>query len=145
IHNGLRRAQLTAVADYCRAAFFLNGVEVARREPYEAAFRLDVTEHLQRGGNALVVTARRVEGPAAVMLRLELEYEDGRRTTFVSNESWQAADFNDQALAPPAELQAAWRPAAVLGHVARFPWGQSPDAIAIRAADNYEQWKQALD
>src|SRR5690606_2389024 len=67
IHNGLRRAQLTAVADYCRAAFFLNGVEVARREPYEAAFRLDVTEHLQRGGNALVVTARRVEGPAAVM------------------------------------------------------------------------------
>ncbi len=145
IHNGLRRAQLTAVADYCRAAFFLNGVEVARREPYEAAFRLDVTEHLQRGGNALVVTARRVEGPAAVMLRLELEYEDGRRTTFVSNESWQAADFNDQALAPPAELQAAWRPAAVLGHVARFPWGQSSDAIAIRAADNYEQWKQALD
>ncbi|MBW3598036.1 MAG: hypothetical protein KY475_12255, partial [Planctomycetes bacterium] len=110
---------------------------MARREPYGDLVDLDVVEQLRTGENEIRVACQSVEGPAAIMLRLELHYADGTRASFVSDEHWQAA-IRDAGADD-------WNTVATFGAVAERAWGDVGDSIAIQPADNYEQWKQALD
>jgi hypothetical protein len=102
VHEALTRAQLTAAAEYCEASFHVNGAEVARREPYGNLVRIDVAKQLRAGENELLVAASSVAGPAAIMLRLELQYEDGSRELFKTDETWQVATFDADAALGPA-------------------------------------------
>jgi putative heme-binding domain-containing protein len=144
LRANLTRARLTAVADYCDAAFFVNDQEVARRGPHESPVQLDVLGRLNRGENKLFICCRSAEGPAAVMLRLDVEYEDGRRETFGADETWQAAILDSEYLSPPRGQDAVWRPVTSFGAVEIYPWGEQADTVTIRPTDNYEQWKQAI-
>lgn len=138
----LVRARLTMAADFCHAAIFVNDTEAARREPYSEPARLDVTTQLRQGENTLSIYARSVEGPAAVMLRLELEYADGARQMLVSDEQWQATPLG--APSDPNKVQVDWASVAAFGSVDKHLWDEAGQNIAIKPADNYEQWRQAL-
>ncbi len=145
VQEGLTFGRLTALADYCDAAIFVNGKKIAQSEPYDAPLRQDITVHLQPGANELCLCGQTEEGPAAVMLRLELNYRDGGSQQFVSNESWRATPLAPGSLQPTPAGGAKEKPVAVLGAVESYLWTEGPSGVAIQAADNYEQWKQALD
>jgi putative heme-binding domain-containing protein len=139
----LRRAELRVVADFCHARVFINGKPVATRGPYETLLTRDVTDYLRSGKNTLGVCCRSARGPAAVFMRLDLQYADGSKQTVVSDKTWQAANLTGERLDwPKGEVK--WQPVAALGAVARFPWGDTSAGIAVQPADDYTQWKRAI-
>ncbi|MCH8922144.1 MAG: hypothetical protein IIA67_03215, partial [Planctomycetes bacterium] len=140
----LRRAELRVVADFCHARVFVNGKPIAVFGPYESRRTLDVTDHLRSGKNTLGFCCRSARGPAAVFMRLDLQYADGSKQSVVSDETWQAAKLPDQKLDWPKIEQLKWQPVITLGAVARFPWGDTSAGIAVKPADDYTQWKRAI-
>lgn len=149
VEGRIDHALLTVVADFARAAIFLNGRRVATQEPYGKVVRLDVTEQLHSGENAIGLCVRSVDGPAAVMARLELELAGGGKQTIVSDTDWLAAsiDAKTQLRWPsPEELKKPnWRPAVSFGNVILRFWRLEEDTIAISPVDDYTQWKRAID
>ena len=135
-------ARLRGVAGYCRAVFYVNGRPVGAREPYEQLLEIDVADQLVEGQNTLGVSCRSVDGPAAVFLQLDLEFDDGRQQTIVTDERWCAGSFEGASLRWPAIGNIESTPVASFGGVARFPWGDASDSITVRPLDDYTQWKR---
>ncbi len=140
----LKSARLTGLADFCFAKFYINGTEVESQEPYRERLLLDCLDQLQIGRNKVAVSCRSVDGPAALFVRLELEFADGSRRSIVSNENWQASELVNRSLELPSGQNSEWSRCHSFGDVARYPWDSPPDSIAIGAADDYTQWKRAL-
>ncbi|MCH8045863.1 MAG: c-type cytochrome, partial [Planctomycetes bacterium] len=111
--------------------------------PYENLLTLDVTDDLHSGKNTLGVCCRSARGPAAVFMRLDLQYADGSKQSVVSDKTWQATTLPSKLLDwPKSEIK--WQPAVALGAVARFPWGDTSAGIAVKPTDDYTQWKRAI-
>lgn len=131
IKGRLRSARLRGVADYCRATFLLNNDKAAEREPFGGLLDIDVTDQLKPGNNRIRICCRNVAGPAAVFLKLDLEYENGRKQTLVTDKSWEL------------RLPDIRKPVVTLGRVARLPWGDMTDTVTVQPLDDYEQWRAA--
>jgi len=87
------RAQHAAIhlaGDFCDASLELNGSEVARVHRGEARIRGDVTRHLRRGRNVIVVRATKLGGPAAVAVELVVTSATGLERTTASDATWRA-------------------------------------------------------
>jgi putative heme-binding domain-containing protein len=132
VRGRLLRARLRGVADYCQAKLNVNSKQVAHWQPYAGRRELDVTEQLKQGRNKIVICCQATEGPGAVFLRLDLEYDDGHKQTIVTNKSWHSA-------LPDVHKS----PVSTFGRVARFPWGDVTDTVTVQPIDDYEQWKAA--
>ena len=125
----VRSAELRGVADFNELEIFLNRRSVAAIENYSPRFTIDVTASIQQGHNQLRLQSTSSAGPAAVFVRLDLQFKDGSSESILTDESWQA---NGKA-------------ARSLGRVADEPWGVTTRQVGIDAFDDYTQWKQALN
>ncbi len=141
----LRRAHCVAVADYCQGSLFINGQVVAQHDPLTAPIKVDLTPSLLEGQNTVSVSCRSMNGPAAVMVRIELEYADGSRHVVVTNDKWQGAKREPYVAAQwPEEKQISWQAVVSQGTVVAHRWGLEPETIAISSVDDYTQWKRAV-
>jgi putative heme-binding domain-containing protein len=142
-----RRAELVVLADFCRSVVYVNGEPVGRGEPYGPIVRVDIAGRLERGKNVVgIVCQSSASGPAAALVRLEMQSADGEPQTVRSGDDWQAAELRDGApLTWPDTEKLAWRRAESLGAVGERFWGLGKDTIAISPVDDYEQWRQASD
>lgn len=133
--EGVQRATLAGVADFCRMIVRLNGKTVAEGEAYSDPVFVDVTAAIRQGQNLLEVTAFGLEGPCALAIRLEVSPARGEEQVIVTDSTWSAAssgkDFH--ARRQPVDL----------GEVREFELDPHRQ-FGITALDDYEQWKQAL-
>ncbi|MBT6484883.1 MAG: hypothetical protein HOK71_09445, partial [Planctomycetaceae bacterium] len=139
----VRSARLSGAVDYAHAIVYVNGHRVGSREPYGTQLETDVSEKLKPGKNTVGICCRSVDGPAAVFLRLDLELEDGRKQTVVTDSRWRSVVIGGDRLDWPSLKAAKLLPVTTFGRVARFPWGETTDTVTVRPLDDYTQWKQA--
>ena len=143
LNDRVLRARLRGVADYCRATLYVNGQRVGGREPYGPVVDVDVADRLNVGQNTIGVCCRSIDGPSAVFLRLDLEFENRRQRTIRTDERWQATRLEGDGLDWPQIEGINPKLVALFGRVARFPWGETSDTVTVRPLDDYTQWKQA--
>jgi len=133
VEQPIQSAKLRFAADFCEATVEINGQGVVSVLPYCQTVDVDTTAAMKLGENRIVISAKSVEGPFAVALSLTLIAADGKQTTFVTDERWQAAVAGGE------------RKAAVsTGAVNAALWGLGRRPATIDPFDNYEQWRQAL-
>ena len=138
LRAGIRSAELDALADD-QMKVFANGKEVANVSEQHLIERIDVTEHLKQGRNALAIEGMNHGGPGGVLLRLNVTYDDARKEQIVTDptwkatlkapDGWQQSNFND----------AAWPRAIDFGLIGVQPWGDP-----IGEDEDYDQWKRSL-
>ncbi|MBW3542874.1 MAG: c-type cytochrome [Planctomycetes bacterium] len=153
VEQRVTAARLHMTADFGRAEVRLGDERIASQRPYEQPvwssrsadpmgapndpYRItgaDVTEFVRLGRNRIEIRLEPVAGPSAVLLRLDLDLADGRRESIISDGKWRVATPTDgePRWTAPVDRGPAVEPAYRFG-----------DSIAIRPADDYEQWKQA--
>ena len=109
---------------------WLNGAKVSENAPEDYAWRrayeVELTEKLKPGRNVLAVDADNTQpGPAGLALKLVVELADGKRLSWISDDTWKAtvkpapgkpffaSDLDDSK----------WSASAVTGKVGMAPWG----------------------
>ncbi len=125
-------ATLRCAGESASLSVLLDGETVATLEPYDPLATIDVTDRLHVGAHRLAVSATSVSGPSAFFLQLDIEFNDGRRETIVSDDSWWTGR-------DPARVAAI-----SFGEVDSRLLVPKSRRVGIAAVDNYEQWKQAL-
>ena len=124
-----RWAYLVIVADD-KYRLWLNGAKVSENAPeeyaWQRAYEVELTEKLKPGRNVLAVDADNEKvGPAGLAMKLVVELADGKRLSWITDDSWKATAKP----APGAPFFApdlddtAWTAAAVTGKVGMAPWG----------------------
>lgn len=117
----VNRATLTATCDN-GADVFLNGQRVLRNSEWSRPASMDVGAKLQSGENTLHVAARNSEGIAALLVKLDLQFEGGRKQTMVSDTSWLTTENTTGTPNAPLPSEG-WVAATSLGALGREPWG----------------------
>ncbi|MCA9175842.1 MAG: hypothetical protein KDB14_15255, partial [Planctomycetales bacterium] len=125
--GSVRSARIVGGADFCHLSIQINGVAAADVDAYADWFDLDVTEHFREGANRIVLSATRVEGPAAVAARVTVQLADGRILSRDTDGDWMSESGGVRSL----------------GRVLRRMWLPERPA-SIRPTDDYTQWKRAL-
>ncbi|TWT39443.1 Cytochrome c [Blastopirellula retiformator] len=127
----VKQATLYATADNHISATF-NGKPVIQHDDWATWGKANVTK-LIRDDRALIAAAGKNDsGVAAMLLKLEVEYKDGKKQTFVSDDSWSVSTKS----APGwdrAGFKADWKNAYVLGKLGMQPWG-NVNVAAVAAA-----------
>lgn len=130
----VRFARLTLAADN-RHVTRLNGRVVATGDDWSAPGSFDVSRALRFGTNTLTIEVENDGGPAGVYAALELDFDDGRRSTFVTDSDWIATD----GAARPCTTTSFGRISAPLG-----PWpasigaAQATPASAITVPEGFD-------
>ncbi|MBK6941653.1 MAG: DUF1080 domain-containing protein [Planctomycetes bacterium] len=93
-----RFARLTIAADN-RHVTRLNGRVVATGDDWSAPSSFDVSRAVRLGTNTIELEVVNDGGPAGVFAALELDFDDGRRETLVTDSDWTARDDRDHPLA----------------------------------------------
>ncbi|MFG2890972.1 alpha-L-rhamnosidase [Streptomyces sp. NPDC048248] len=145
VPDGVVRARLVVAADD-GCTTYVNGTRVAHTDADGAADNwrrpvvADVTD-LLRGGPAVIATAatNETEGPAGLLVALELMASDGTVSTVATDATWKALDKepsggwesadHDDASWPAAKVAAAW---------GSGPWGKVAPAYAPAAQLRHE-------
>lgn len=110
-----KSATLTATCDN-GAEIFLNGKLLATNPDWQFPVRADAIKHLVIGGeNHLVVKARNKGGAAALILKLELEKQNGTVDVIETSAKWDATPTGKEE----------WRPAVVIAEYGAGPWGKA--------------------
>lgn len=134
---------LAGNADFCSISIFINGKRVARVNGYSPRFRFDVTAHVRQGRNVIGVMASSKSGPPAFSLRLKWRHKSARMA-LITSRNWKWTKSPRKGWLKPGFNTKGWSNAKELGVVADEPFGDHPDTVTIRAADDYTQWKQAI-
>ena len=122
-----KTAVLTAAGDN-EATVWLKGTKILVADDWKRPQKADVTNLVGGGPISLAVLGRNANGPAGVLVALDLTYPDGSQKRVVSDDSWKAAP--DQTgpdgwawtgNAYPAAAD--WKTAADLGPAGAAPWG----------------------
>ena len=135
-----KSATLTVAGDN-EATVWLGGTQVLQTADWTRPERADVTNLVGAGPNSLAVLGRNADGPAGVLVVLDLTYPDGTAKRVVSDGSWAVAEGQTgpdgwawvAADYPPA---ADWGRAKDLGPAGVEPWGDVKygDALPAPAA-----------
>lgn len=121
--GGVKRAVLGIAADNHFTAY-LNGKRVANGTGWEQLQQIDVTANIVAGTNTLAVEGRNDSGIAALLVRLEITGDDGKKQTVVTDTSWLAG-AEKVARWPSRDFEpAGWVAARSLGELGVAPWGK---------------------
>ena len=131
-------ATLTVAADNSATVWF-GDAEVLQTADWKRPEKVDVTDRVGGGPNAIRVLARNAGGPAGVLVVLDLKYPDGTAKRVVSDSSWKAAREQTGPdgwawIAADYSAAAEWDPAADLGPAGVKPWGDVKYGDALPAA-----------
>ncbi len=95
------------------ATALLNGKTAAENEDWMKPVKVDASKLLQTGTNELRVDARNLDGTAAMVAILTIEFSDGKKQVVETGADWEVADAGT----------AAARPAVVIAKYGAAPWG----------------------
>src|SRR5882762_9777666 len=95
IEGRAQKATLEVAADN-NAEVFLNGESVATAQSHSEATHTDVAGKLKTGENLLAVRGLNQEGPAALLVRLEINLGSRRKQVVVSDASWLTSASEDK-------------------------------------------------
>ena len=138
-----QQVRLWGLADYCHAAFYINGNRVQSSEPFDGMFSIELADHLRTGPNTIGVCCRSGEGPAAVFLELFLSFDAGNTREIATDHSWRFVALPGDQLDWPTNDRIAGNPVTALSPVDRFPWGDGSDSVTVQSPDDYTQWERA--
>ncbi|PQO43292.1 c-type cytochrome [Blastopirellula marina] len=117
----VKQATLYATADNHVTVTF-NGKPVIQHDEWNNWGKADVTKLISDKTALIAVAAKNDDGAAALLVKLEVTYKDGKSATFVSDGSWSVAAKS----APgwdKAGFAADWQKATVIGKLGIQPWG----------------------
>lgn len=136
IQDKIAKAGLAVAADN-QATVWLNGEQVATSDSHEHASIADVTGRIKTGDNQLAIRAANHDGPAGVLVNLEIIAASERRQFVVTDTSWRASAIeSDDWLAPAVRTPANWVAAQSLGRIGSPPWGDPLKPIQATTADS---------
>jgi len=132
----VQKATLAVAADN-DAEVFLNGKLTATAHGYTEALHTDVTGKIKAGENVLAVRGLNQEGPAALMVRLEIQPVGQKRQVLVSDRSWFTAVSEEEGwrtleFKPSSE----WVSAVSVGKLGDGPWGNALKQAKATAAED---------
>jgi putative heme-binding domain-containing protein len=118
----LKKATVSAACDNVMS-LFVNSKKLLDHVSWETAFKEDVTKELKEGNNVIAIRGVNQGGAAAMLARITLETEDGKKTYYVTDgswtvneemvEGWQKNDFDDSK----------WAKAKIVARYGAAPWG----------------------
>ncbi|UUO07696.1 c-type cytochrome [Blastopirellula sp. J2-11] len=127
----VKTATLYATADNS-ITVSLNGKPVIQHRDWGSWGKANVTS-LIRDDRALIAAVGKNEGgSAALLVKLEVEYKDGKKTTYVSDGTWSVATEASPGW-DHADFAADWKQATVLGKLGMQPWGNVGKATIAAA------------
>ena len=118
-------ATLTVAADN-EAVVWLDGTKVLQNNSWNQPSRADVTALAGGRTKVLSVRAKNANGPAGVLVVLDLVYPDGSKKRVVSDASWKLApgDVTGSGWTTPGYAGAdGWKNANTRGRLGAKPWG----------------------
>ncbi|MFH5802666.1 c-type cytochrome [Alienimonas sp. DA493] len=139
-----KSATLTVASDN-QAVVWLDGTKVLSSRSWSEPSRADVTALGGGRSKVLSVEAKNEDGAAAVLVVLDLEYNDGSKKRLVSDSSWKVAPegVTGAGWTTPGFVGAeSWANAKDLGALGVQPWGnvleKAPSAPGATPADEIE-------
>src|SRR5688572_7936624 len=123
VRGEVTKAVIAVAADN-QATVWLNGQQAGRSDSHERAAYSDVTTRIKSGENVLAVRAVNNDGPAGVLVSLEITSAVQRKQPVVTDGSWLASateeeDWRSATVKTPAN----WIAAKSLGKAGTQPWG----------------------
>jgi hypothetical protein len=132
------KAVLAVAADN-EATVWLNGKPAGNSDSHDHAAYSEVTAHLKAGENLLAVRAANHDGPAGLLVSLEITSTVQRKQLIVTDATWlvSAAEEADW---PVAQIKGSnnWLAAKSLGPVGTPPWGDVLKPAQATTAESLE-------
>lgn len=139
------KAELCITTDFNSSAVFLDGEPLGEVPNFSLPLRQELTGKLRTGDHVLAVRSFPSDGPSAIAVQIEIEYEDGSRDVVRSDETWHYSLEADTGWMTSAyRLTTGWKPAQSYGRVEE---GMLPNPLvdtAVQPWEDYTQWTQAL-
>ena len=108
----------------------VNGKEAGRNDPAPDSWRrpqsVDVTKLLVIERNAVAVEGTNtIPGPSGLLVKLSVEFEDGKRFELTSDGSWISTDKPEKSWRDNGFVAGpGWKPVTVIGSYGMGPWGR---------------------
>ncbi|MGQ9462412.1 MAG: family 78 glycoside hydrolase catalytic domain [Candidatus Fervidibacter sp.] len=117
-------------------ALFVNGTEVARSDGKGFAWQrpqtVEVTAYLRSGENVLAVAATNEGGPAGVLGKLVVEFEQGDPLVILTDKNWRWSQTEQPNWQQPNFDDSNWQSAREVGNFGTPPWGVvNPQVIYV--------------
>ncbi len=124
VRGDVAKAAIAVAADN-QATVWVNGQQAGHSDSHERAAYSDVTSRLKSGENVLAIRAVNNDGPAGLLVSLEITSSSQRKQLVVTDASWQtsaieAEDWRSASVKTPAN----WVAAKSFGRVGSPPWGE---------------------
>ncbi|MCI0681203.1 MAG: c-type cytochrome [Gemmataceae bacterium] len=136
LKHRITSAKLFATCDN-RMTVYVNGKEALASDNWQTPVFREVTDLLRapRKGdgpmrNVIAVKAQNSDGPAGLVLRLELEAPKKQTTIVGTDGSWRATDKSATGWNEVNHNDASWTPAAVVAKLGHGPWKITETALA---------------
>jgi hypothetical protein len=134
----IKSAELVLTADNLYSVYLngnLAGESEADQNFWNRPKRFEVTGMLRGGGNTVAIEAiNTVPGPAGLLVKLGLEFADGRKVFLASDEHWKCSDTEATNWFAPDFDDTRWQAAHVVGAYGMAPWGRlAMPAVADKA------------
>lgn len=115
---------------------FVNGTEVARSDGKGFAWQrpqtVEVTAYLRSGENVLAIAATNEGGPAGVLGKLVVEFEQGDTLVILTDKNWRWSQTEQPNWQQPNFDDSSWQSAREVGNFGTPPWGVvNPQVIYV--------------
>jgi putative heme-binding domain-containing protein len=124
-------ARMQAVSDFSSLVLRINGKKIVQSSDLGPLLALDVSRHLLKGKNLVLITARSNGQFPAVALRLDWTDARGARSSLFSNETWKSRDEKGEK-----------RTVKSFGSLSNERWWNLPP-LGVDSLEDYTQWKRA--
>jgi HEAT repeat protein len=108
----------------------VNGKEAGRNDPAPDSWRrpqnVDVAKHLVIEKNVIAVEGTNtIPGPSGLLVKLSVEFENGRKFKLTSDGSWISTDKPEKSWRDNGFIAGpGWKPVTVIGNYGVGPWGR---------------------
>ncbi len=136
VRGEVSKATLAVAADN-QATVWLNGEAAGSSDSHERAASSDVTRRLKPGENVLAIRAANQDGPAGLLVRLEIIAATQRKQLVVSDTTWLASAIEDDGWrSPTVKTPATWVAAKSFGQAGSPPWGDPLKPVQATPAES---------
>ncbi|HEX8296904.1 MAG TPA: c-type cytochrome [Chthoniobacteraceae bacterium] len=122
IPGKVRKAEVQAVCDD-EMTLFLNGKEVGKSNSWKEPIIANLAGEVRTGENVLAVQGKNTAGVAALVVILQIEQEDGKRETLLSNRTWLSSTVAAPGWKTPGFAEAEWTNVKLIAKLGAPPWG----------------------
>lgn len=118
----VRSAIFGAAADNFYVGF-VNGTQVVSEGGWQSIVSANVLPNLKPGKNVIAVQVTNADGPAGMIARLQVEFDDDTKLRVVSNEAWSSGTMPTPGWNRVGLTDSDWKPALVIAKIGDAPWG----------------------